>query len=41
MVSAKKGDGSSKPDGEDYAKLSEYSDHRRQELSKMFSPVVE
>lgn len=41
MVSTAKTDGSSKPSGEDYAKLIEYSDHRRQELSRMFSPVVE
>ncbi|MFX1563752.1 MAG: hypothetical protein ACFFDP_10670 [Promethearchaeota archaeon] len=40
MVSAKKGDGNSKSDGEDYAELSEYSDLRRKELSRMLSPVV-
>jgi hypothetical protein len=41
MVSQKKDGEGSKAGGKDYAKLSEYSDHRRQELSKMFSPVVE
>jgi len=41
MVSPRKGNGYSKAGDENYAKLKEYSDHRRQELSKMFSPVVE
>ena len=41
MVSVTKDKGTSKPGSEDYVKLVEYSDHRRQELSRMFSPVVE
>ncbi len=41
MVSATKDDRSSKPGDKDYAKLIEYSDRRRQELSRMFSPVLE
>jgi hypothetical protein len=41
MVSITEDAESSKPDGENCAKLNEYSDHRRRELSTMFFPVVE
>ena len=41
MVSQKKRGGRSKAGAQQYAKLNEYSDHRRQELSRMFSPVVQ
>ncbi|MBU0753891.1 MAG: hypothetical protein KJ645_02040 [Planctomycetes bacterium] len=41
MGSEKKGGGASEAGSEDYAKLSEYAEKRRKELSRLFSPVVD
>jgi len=41
MASQKKNEGGKKTGCDDYAKLNEYADKRRQELSEMLSPVIE